>query len=364
MEWTTIKSNIEAALNAQNWWKDNVSASQLKVAVGGSVGGYAQLTKTQANAGTSTIWPVLKLFLETQTAFQSGNYTTTDGWTIYYRVPMGATQKGYIDQAITNLGWYKTNAQSYNKVYVNNGPDDLNDGGNGVVIAGNPTDQSVVQNAIISFLNSNGVNEPPSGPAYELLYLPPGYDDTKLVVKYDPLVTVASAVKAKIYDAYDLLNNNGGFNNGKQVKLFIDVDGTTESITSSGIHLPYQWLVLNDDITLKAKFLLYVTTYAAQVMPQKQDNLKIMLGNAVLASVMDRKLFMGDVFDAAANSTSRKKIAPNKRGPAAPAIAPALPDGFRPVMVNAGVLVTIGVCYTPNYKADAEIALRTSSPII
>jgi hypothetical protein len=321
-EWTTIKSNIEAALNAQNWWKDNVSASQLKVAVGGQTGGYANLTKTQANAGTSTIWPILKSFLETQTAFQSGNYTTTDDWTIYYRVPMGATQKGYVDQAITNLGWYKTNAQIYNKVYVNNGPDNLNDGGNGAVITGNPTDQSVVQNAIISFLNEKNINKP-TEPTYDTFTLLNGR--TNIDIKYDNRINFNTSEKMKIRDAYDFIVNNFSFN-GKIVKLFVERDGTPMSVVVNGIHVAYEWLQQNHADELGILFNQWINmSETARAMSQKQDNLKIMLGNAVLASVMDGKLFMGDAFfDAVKDPAERKRIVPNKRGPAVPSIAPAL----------------------------------------
>jgi hypothetical protein len=310
---TLVKNNIEAAVAGAAWHLAHMTAEGYVLAVSVNNGG-TNLTDgwvmTEAAAKALTAQQVKDWLEANVTAFQSGNYTT-DGWTIYYRVPMDAAQKGYVDQAIANLGWYKTNAQSYNNFYVNNGPDDLNDGGNGAVITGNPTNQSVVQNAIISFLNGKNINEP-TGPTYDTFTLL--NDRTNIDIKYDNRINFNTSEKIKIRDAYDFIVNNFSFN-GKTVKLFVERDGTPTSVVANGIHVAYEWLQQNHADELGILFNQWINmSETARAMPQKQDNLKIMLGNAVLASVMDRKLFMGDVFNAVANPAERKKIAPNKRG--------------------------------------------------
>jgi hypothetical protein len=310
-EWNAIKSNIEGAVNAQNWWKDNVGASQLKVDVGGTTGGYAQLSQTQANAGTATIWPILKAFLETQTAFQSGNYST-DGWTVYFRVPMSGTQKGYVDQAIAYLGWYKTNAQAYNKVYVNNGPDNLSDGGNGTVITGSPASMSAVQNAILSFLNGKNIIEP-TGPTY-LEFTLPG-TKPNITIKYDDRISFNTSEKIKIRDAYDSTENNnpGGFN-GKTVKLFVEVDGTPTSVNVGGVHVAYGWIQMNNATDLSLLFRQWIAmAETARAMPQQQNNFKVILGNEVLASVRDGKFFNGNAWAAEEKFAAEKKLISQKR---------------------------------------------------
>ncbi|GHV87436.1 hypothetical protein AGMMS50255_7320 [Spirochaetia bacterium] len=282
-EWGAIKSNIEAALNAQNWWKDNVGAAQLKVDVGGTSIGYAQVSQAQVAAGTATVWPILKAFLETQTAFQSGNYST-DGWTIYYRVPMTAAQKGYIDQAIANLGWYQANGGSYKNVYVNNGPDNLSDGGNGTVISGNPANQAAVQSAIIGFLNLNGVNEPPAGPVYVDVSDPAL---PNLVIEHDSTLNLILADLNKIFDAYDPDGDGSVYPalRGKTIKVIIEAGGTT-SVDANGVHISKAWLdnSANSYIHLRGFLESFANTYA-YTKPQQQNNFKIILGNEVLASV-------------------------------------------------------------------------------
>jgi hypothetical protein len=99
------------------------------------------------------------------------------------------------------------------------------------------------------------------------------------------------------------------------IRISLESTGSVISNNGGVIYIPYSWLARGDIVEVDVLNYLdtYITT-TARAMPQKQDNLKIMLGNAVLASViMDGKLFMGNVFDAVANSAGRKKIAPNKR---------------------------------------------------